>query len=202
MRCLLALAPNTTPRGEGGEASTRSPSAGQQPGGSPGAAAGAAHATPRSRSSPSSRDSFPGSRGEGEETGSGSLLPSPLMRPGDGSGGMFQPGWPCLLSLFLNRNWSKLGFVMNFMDLHGSDTALCPPSAGTTEASSITRRNSTSELGYIARGGVAPFHRSSRTQVRTHARTRGRGGGGGAGGPPASYRAPRRVVCVTSVSPR
>ena len=75
-----------------------------------------------------------------------------------------------------------------------------PPSAGTTEASSITRRSSTSELGYIARGGVAPFNRSSRTQVRTHARTRG--GGGGAGGPPASYRAPRRVVCVTSVSPR
>ena len=30
------------------------------------------------------------------------------MRPGDGSGVMFQPGWPCLLSLFLNRNWSKL----------------------------------------------------------------------------------------------
>ena len=75
-----------------------------------------------------------------------------------------------------------------------------PPSAGTTEASSITRRSSTSELGYIARGGVAPFNRSSRTQVRTHARTRG--GGGGAGGPPASYRAPWRVVCVTSVSPR
>ena len=24
------------------------------------------------------------------------LFPSPLMRPGDGSGGMFQPGWPCL----------------------------------------------------------------------------------------------------------
>ena len=35
-------------------------------------------------------------------------LPSPLLRPGDGSGGMFQPGWPCLLSLYLNRNWSKL----------------------------------------------------------------------------------------------
>ena len=108
VRCLLALAPNTTPRGEGGEASTCSPSAGQQPGGSPEAPTGAAHAASRSRSSPSSRDSFPGSRGEGEETGSGSLLPSPLMRPGDGSGGMFQPGWPCLLSLFLNRNWSKL----------------------------------------------------------------------------------------------
>ena len=46
-----------------------------------------------------------------------------------------------------------------------------PPSAGTTEASSITRRSSTSELGYIARGGVAPFNWSSRTQVRTHART-------------------------------
>jgi hypothetical protein len=46
-----------------------------------------------------------------------------------------------------------------------------PPSAGTTEASSITRRSSTSELGYIARGGVAPFHRSSRTQVGPHART-------------------------------
>ena len=103
------LSPNTTPRGEGGAAPTCSPSAGhQQPGGSTEAPTGAAHAASRSRSSPSSRDSFPGSRGEGEETGSGPPLPSPLMRPGDGSGGMFQPGWPCLLSLFLNRNWSKL----------------------------------------------------------------------------------------------
>ena len=47
-----------------------------------------------------------------------------------------------------------------------------PPSAGTAEASSIARRSSTSELGHIARGGVAPFGRSSRPQVHTHARTR------------------------------
>ena len=48
-------------------------------------------------------------------------LPSPLMRPGDGSGGMFQPGWPCLLSLFLNRNWSKLVGGFSDVGVHGAD---------------------------------------------------------------------------------
>ena len=64
--------------------------------------------------------------------------------------------------------------VRTHMDLRGSDTARCPPSLRrwTAEVSSIARRSSTSELGYITRGGIDPFGRNSRTQVRTHARTR------------------------------
>ena len=56
------------------------------------------------------------------------------------------------------------------MDLHGSDTALCPPSAGTAEASSIARRGSTSALGYVTRGGsLLSIGARARKSARTHA---------------------------------
>ena len=70
-----------------------------------------------------------------------------------------------------------------------------PPSAGrwTAEVSSILRRSSTNELGYITRGGVGPVGARARKSARTHAR----GWCGGAGGPPPPFppHPPTRHVC-------
>ena len=62
--------------------------------------------------------------------------------------------------------------VRTHVGLHGSDTALCPPSLRrwTAEVSSIARRSSTSELGYITRGGVGQVGTRARTSASTHAR--------------------------------
>ena len=91
---------------------------------------------------------------------------------------------------------SALAFFFSFCsDLHhhGSDTALCPPSAGTAEASSIARRGSTSELGYIARGGsLLSIGARARKSARTHAPA-GCGGGGVLVVPAPSSLSPRAV---------